>query len=328
LNAQLQGPAPDPTVAPTDTGGTTAPAAVTTPDWYAQYQAQQEAQAAQARETAKAWLTNTLTSFGLGELAGDVSNLVQAWGSNTDVISLKLKETGSYKERFAGLIALQSKGVTDVQNEAQYVQLESGYRQAFRENGLNTFLGDAGSKAERAKIAKIVGDFSLSVNEVRDRISDAQRVAGDTPEEVRSAFRNYYGVDSTQLVEYSLDPQRTAELINRQANAAVAGGLARQHQLGIGASTAEQIAATAGTGDIQQGALNSQMVDSQAMRDATKRLAQIENSDLTDDEAVGSSMNLDANAVKKTTGLQSRERARFSGSSSTVKGTLSRNSGA
>jgi hypothetical protein len=193
---------------------------------------------------------------------------------------------------------------------------------------LNTFLGDAGSKAERAKIAKIVGDFSLSVNEVRDRISDAQRVAGDTPEEVRSAFRNYYGVDSTQLVEYSLDPQRTAELINRQANAAVAGGLARQHQLGIGASTAEQIAATAGTGDIQQGALNSQMVDSQAMRDATKRLAQIENSDLTDDEAVGSSMNLDANAVKKTTGLQSRERARFSGSSSTVKGTLSRNSGA
>jgi hypothetical protein len=280
-----------------------------------------------ARETAKAWLTNTLTSFGLGELAGDVSNLVQAWGSNTDVISLKLKETGSYRDRFAGLIALQSKGVTDVQNEAQYIQLESGYRQAFRENGLTTFLGDAGSKAEQAKIAKIVGDFSLSVNEVRDRISDAQRIAGDTPDDIKSAFRNYYGVDTTQLVEYSLDPQKTAELINRQANAAVAGGLAQRNSLGIGSTTAEQIAMNAGTGDIQQGALNSEMVNARAVRDSTRRLAQIENTDLTDSEAVGASMNLDANAAKKVDTLQSRERARFGGSSSTVKGTLSRNRG-
>ena len=74
--------------------------------------------------------------------------------------------------------------------------------------------------------------------------------------------------------------------------------------------------------------MNNEFVNAQGVRDATKRLAQIENTDLTDAEAVQSTMNLDANAVKKVETLQSRERARFGGSSSVVRGTLSRNSGA
>jgi len=287
-----------------------------------------DAQKEQQRQSAISWLAQTLTSFGLSGMAGAIDSLVQEWGTNTDVISLKLKDTSQYKERFAGLLALQQKGVTDVANEAQYIQLESQYRQAFRENGLQNFLGDAGSSTERSKIADIVSKFSLSVNEVRDRISDAQRVAANTPQEVKDAFARYYGVDSSQLVQYALDPQRTADIINRQANAAMAGGIAAQSHLGIGSTTAELVAGQAGTGDIQVGQLRNQFVDAAQVRDATKRLAAIENTDLTDDESVQASLALDAEAQKKVTGLQSRERARFGGSSATVKGTLSRNLGA
>lgn len=281
----------------------------------------------QAREAASAFLTNTLRTFGLDSLGGQVDALIQQWGTNSDVIALKLKDTTEYKTRFAGLLNLQTKGITDVQNEAQYLQLESSYRQVFRDAGLTSFLGAPGSTDEQKAIGDIVGKYSLSVNEVKDRVADSQRIAANTPQEVKDAFMNYYGVDSTQLVAYSLDPARTSEIINRQANAAIAGGLAAVNQLKIGLGVADQIANIAGTTDINQGQLASDLVNAQTMRNATARLAQIEGSTLSDDTAVQASLGLDAAAQKKVGTLQSRERARFGGSSAVVKGTLSRNSG-
>ena len=281
----------------------------------------------QAREAASAFLTNTLRTFGLDSLGGQVDALIQQWGTNSDVIGLKLKETTEYKTRFAGLLNLQTKGITDVQNEAQYLQLESSYRQVFRDAGLTSFLGAPGSADEQKAIGRIVGDYSLSVNEVKDRVADSQRVWANTPQEVKDAFATYYGVDATQGVAYSLDPMRTSEIINRQANAAIAGGLAAVHQLKIGLGVADQIANIAGTTDINQGQLASDLVGAETMRNATTRLAQLEGSTLSDDTAVQASLGLDAAAQKKVGVLQSRERARFGGSSATVKGTLSRNSG-
>ena len=293
-------------------------------DWLLSSQkAQLAEQQRQQRETASAFLANVLQQFGLGSLAGSIDSLIQQWGTNTDVIALKLKDTGEYKTRFKGLLGLQQRGITDVRNEAEYLQLETAYRQAFRENGLGSFLGESGTQGEYDKIADLVGKFSLSVAEVRERISDAQRVAADTPQEVRDALRDYYGIDSSMLVEYSLDPTGTAERMNRIANAELAGGLARQQGLQIGAGTAEQIAGLSGQQDIDQGVLSRSLVDALAVRDSTGRLAQIEQGVLTDDESVQASMQLDADAQKKVRGLQSRERARFSGSGGFTTGSLS-----
>lgn len=286
-----------------------------------------EAARREAREAASAWLTNILSQFGMSGMAGEVSNLIQQWGTNTEVIGLKLKDTAQYKDRFKGLLALQAKGITDVNNEAEYIRLESDYRQAFRENGIQSFLGEAGSAVERDKIADLVGNYSLSVNEVRDRISDAQRVAANTPQEVREAFRDFYGIDEAGLVEYSLDPVGTAERFNRQANAAVAAGLARRQGLDAGRGVSEQIADLSGSQDINAGYLTQQLTDVAAVRDATARLADIEKGVLSDDEAISATMNLDAEAEKKVKGLQSRERARFGGSSGFVTGSLSRSGG-
>lgn len=280
------------------------------------------------RQAASAWLSSVLSSYGLGSLAGNVDSLVQQWGTNSNVIALKLKDTSEYKTRFAGLLALQQRGVTDIQNEAQYINLESQYRAAFRENGLSGFLGAAGSSTELSKIADLVGKYSLSVNEVRDRISDAQRVAANTSPEVRDSFERYYGITSDQLVAYSLDPQGTADRMNRQANAAIAGGMATKASLNIGQTVGEQIADLAGTGDINQGDLSGRLQDAYAVKDATARLAQIEGSSLADDTIVQSTLGLDANAQKRVSTLQSRERARFSGTSGVNSGTLSRSSGA
>jgi len=48
--------------------------------------------------------------------------------------------------------------------------LESQYRQVFREAGLVNYLGVSGSQGEYNSIADLVGKFSLSVNEVQDRV--------------------------------------------------------------------------------------------------------------------------------------------------------------
>ena len=291
-------------------------------------EARAAALAQQQREAASAFLQTQLKSFGLDGMAGAIDSLIAEWGSNTDVISLKLKETTQYKDRFAGLLGLQTRGITDVQNEAQYLQLETSYRQVFRDAGLTSFLGTAGSKQEQTAIADIVGKYSLSVNEVQSRVADSQRVAANTPQTVKDAFMQYYGVDTTQLVAYSLDPARTSDIINRQANAALAGGIAAANGMKLGAGVADQIANMAGTQDINQGQLASDMVNASLLRDNAVKLASIEGSTLSDDTAVQASLNLDAAARKKVDTLQSRERARFGGSSAFGKGSLSRNNGA
>lgn len=281
----------------------------------------------QAREAAGAFLRNVLAQYGLGELAGSVESLIQQWGPNTDVIAMKLKDTQQYKDRFKGLLALQSKGINDVQNEAQYIRLESDYRQVFRDANIQSYIGEAGSTAERDAIARLVGDYSVSVDEVRTRVSDAQRVVADTAPEVRDALQRFYNVSASDLVAFTLDPTRAKNRINEIANAAVIGGYASRAGLSADVSTAEQIAGLSGSADVQMQTLMPQLGTARQVADATKRLASIESTDLTDSEILRSEFDLDQNADRKIKGLQSRERGRFSGRSAVTAGTLSRSTG-
>ena len=279
------------------------------------------------REAASSFLSNILRDYGMDSLASQVDGLVRSWGTNTEVIAEKLRQTNEYKERFKGLLGLQQRGITDVRNEAQYLQLETGYREVFRQAGIQSFLGDAGSTQERDSIADIVGKFSLSVDEVRARVDDAQRIVAESPAEVRDALQRFYNVPASELVAYTLDPERTMNRINRMANAAIVGGTATQRGLNIDLGTAEGVAGFAGEGDINTAQLSSDLTQAATVRDATVRLAKIEGSALTDSDVVSSQMNLDPTAQRRVRGLQSRERARFSGSSGVNTGSLSSNRG-
>lgn len=279
------------------------------------------------RQAASLWLTNILKQYGIDGLASSVSSLVQQWGTNTDVIALKLKDTQQYKDRFKGLLNLQAKGITDITNEADYIQQETAYRQVFRDAGIQSYIGPAGSTQERDAIAQLVSDYSVSVDEVKSRVADAQRVVNETAPEVRDALKRYYNVSAADLVAYTLDPTRTKDRINQIANTAMVGGYAAQRGLNADMATAEQIAGLSQTGDMQVQPLVQQLGQAQQVADATKRLANIESTDLADSEILKSEFDLDQNASKKIKDLQSRERARFAGSSSMGKGSLARTTG-
>lgn len=312
--------------------------AQTNEQWHKNYQASlpqgggntnaaADAAARSQREAASAWLKNLLTSYGMGDLTGSVDSLVQQWGPNTDVIAMKLKDTQQYKDRFKGLLALQAKGINDVRNEAEYLELESNYRKVFREANIQSYIGDAGSTTERDAIAKLAGDYSVSVDEVRTRVQDAQRVVADTAPEVRDALQRYYNVSASDLVAFTLDPSRAKNRINEIANAAMIGGYAQRAGLDADVSAAERIAALSGANDVQLQALTPQLGVARQVADATQRLANIESTDLTDSEILLSEFDLDQGAERKIRGLQSRERARFSGRSAVTADTLSRSTG-
>ena len=296
--------------------------------YYNNLNAQLNEENRQARLGAKAFLRNILTQYGMESLIGDVDRLIGDFGTNTEVIAEQLTQTDQYKTRFRGMLALQGRGIADVRNEAQYLQLESNYRRVFRENNLSEYLGTSGTDEEYGKIADLVGDFSLSVNEVEERIMDAQRVVADTPQEVRNSLSSFYNIQADALVGYVLDPDKATTEINRMANAALIGGTAAQGSLDFGRATSERIAgAFAGDQDLNADAFRTRVTGIAEQRDATSRLADLEKATLSDDEVALAELDLDPAAKKKVRGLQSRERARFSGSSAITSGTLSRRGG-
>ena len=145
---------------------------------------------------------------------------------------------------------------------------------------------------------------------------------------MRNAFREYYNIESDSLVSYVLDPERASVEINRMANAAIVGGMAQQTNLNLGRGVSERIAGMrGGDQDLNADAIAPELTSIASTRNATSRLADLEKSVLSDDEVALAEMDLDAAAKQKVRGLQSRERARFSGSSAINSGTLSRRGG-
>lgn len=277
------------------------------------------------REAAKSFLTGVLREYNMEGLAGQVDELVRTWGRNTTVIAEKLKQTEQYKTRFKGLLGLQQRGVTDIRNEAEYLNLETQYRQVFREAGLRDYLGTSGTQTEYDSIASLVSDFSLSVNEVRDRVTDAQRVVAETPQEVRDSLQQFYGIDPALLTQYVLDPENTTTQIQRRANAAIVGGYAQRSGLTFGAGVSERIGEFVGGGeDIRGTAIEPLLTEVSDIQKATRRLADIEKTTLTEEETALSRLDLDQQAREKVRGLQSRERARFGGSSAIKSAALKR----
>jgi hypothetical protein len=273
-------------------------------------------QSANQRASASSYLQDILIQYGLGSLASSVDSLINQWGTNTGVIANQLRNTDAYKTRFAGMLALQAKGVTDVRNESEYIGLESQYRQVFRDAGIQDYIGTAGSQTEQQNIAKLVGDYSVSVNEVKNRVADAQRVVNDTAPEVRDSLQRFYNVSASDLVAFTLDPTKTQTRINQIANAAIIGGYAQARGLSADVGTAENIANLSQGGAVSQQALAGELSTAAGTKRDTQRLANIDQTSLTDSDILNSQFNLDTDAQQKIKQLQSRERARFSGTSS------------
>jgi hypothetical protein len=279
-------------------------------------------------KAARAFLQDMFSSWGgMEDLIGEIDRLVRDYGNQPEVLTAEVRTLEPYKKRFVGFIRLREQGVTDIRNETEYLNLERDYRQVFREAGMRDFLGTDGTQVQFDSIAELVADYSVSVNEVKARIGDAARLVSSPDNLEAAALRDYYGIDTTTLTEYVLDPDRTMARVNEIANTALIGAQAARQELNINETTASRMADIAGAGDLLPGQYQQTIDGAVELRDEVSRLADIEGSELTDSEALLASANLDQSASKKVRGLRSRERARFGGRSGVTSSTLSRTSG-
>jgi hypothetical protein len=178
---------------------------------------QTEQQTAQRRQDARSTMAAVLETYGLGELSDFVYNEIIAKETvninNPDAIIFAIREQPAYKKRFAGNAARLKKGLSEL-DPASYIGLENQFRQTLQSNGLPANFYDQTEDFQ----ALIEGDVSPS--ELNERVQQGYRAVADADPAVKEQMKNLYGVSEGQLAAYFLDPQRTAPLLTRQAQAA------------------------------------------------------------------------------------------------------------
>jgi hypothetical protein len=180
-------------------------------------QSQLAAATKRRKDDARVTMANVLNTYGLGELSDYVYNEIIVKETvnlnNPDAIIFAIREQPAYQKRFAGNAARLKKGLAEL-DPASYIGLENQFRQTLQSNGLPANFYDQSDDFQ----ALIEGDVSPA--ELNERVQQGYRAVADADPAVKDQMRNLYGVTEGQLAAYFLDPQRTAPLLTRQAQAA------------------------------------------------------------------------------------------------------------
>ena len=178
-------------------------------------------------------LQDRFAKYGLTGLGNKIKELAID-GATEATITLGLQETDEYKTRFKANQERLKKGLTVLQ-PAEYLNLEDGYRQVLRSYGLTAFDNDD-------YVQQFIAN-DVSAAELSNRVVTAvQRVQNADPA-ISKQLRDYYGIGSTDLVAYVLDPNQQMQKIERQVAAAEIGVAAGRQGLKAGVQVAEQLAA-------------------------------------------------------------------------------------
>jgi hypothetical protein len=185
-----------------------------------------------AKRSAYDLLYQQFNDLGIGGLVPELKTFIEE-GVSPSEFTLRLRQTDSYKKRFAANAQRIAKGLRAL-SEAEYIGLEDQYQNVMRQYGLpNTYYlrGEMGRQEGFEKF--ISGD--VSPGELEDRISTAQkRVLNANPEVAASLKAFYPGISNGDILAYVLDPSKAIEDIKRKVTAAEIGGAAVQSGLNLG----------------------------------------------------------------------------------------------
>jgi hypothetical protein len=291
-----------------------------------QYKAQQDAklaadQALQNRQSAFDLLRSQFAQYGLEALVDPLKTLIQENVSPSE-FAVRLRQTEPYKKRFAANAARIGKGLRAL-SEAEYLSLEDGYQSIMRNYGLPASYyakGDLGRQEGFEKL--IAGDVSAA--ELEDRIATAQNRVINAPSQVKDALKQFYpDISNSDILAYTLDPEKGLADIKRKVTAAEIGGAALGAGLATDVARAEELAKFGVTAErarqgyqaavplIERG---SQLAGFYDESPYTQRTAE--------EELFGLTYAPEATAKRKR--LTSLEEAQFAGQSGMTGGALSR----
>ena len=195
-----------------------------------------------------------LSSYGLGDLTGAITEAVQKGYSN-DTIQLIMQDPNSkdplavaFQTRFSGNKARFAAG-KPVLSPGEYLAAEKTYAQVLQSYG----VGNLATKATMSTF--IAGD--ISATEVADRVGLAiDRVKNADPF-TKAALAEYYpSLNQTDIVSALLDPTEGLPALKRKVQIAEIGGAAAVQGLETGLKATSGTAA--GLGNVTTGALGAE----------------------------------------------------------------------
>ena len=257
-----------------------------------------EAQETQDDRDALQIISDTLASYGLEGLAADAYRFLME-GASTESVMIQLKETEQFKERFKGL-DMRQPGMAPL-TPAQYIQLESNYRQTMAAAGLPEGFYDSPDD-----FAEFIGN-DISPAEMTQRVSMASTAVANVNPELKNQLQEMYGIgveNDGELIAYFLDPDRGVNVIEQRLQMESAGLSAAAIQAtgqGIGTGVARQLAGQ----NVQQREI-SQRLGQQA--GLTQQVFGEQNA-VTSTELAAASFGLDSETTAQVRRLRQRRQA-------------------
>ena len=288
----------------------------------------------QSRSNARDYLQGLFGQFGF--TAADTATLmglVDGWiqtglaDSGTDAVLMKFRDTDVYKRRFAGMAELISRG--QAISEAEYIQLESSYRNVMQNYGIkDTYYNSYDD------FARLIG-AGLSPKEVEERVVAAKQAMNPL---VAAELKQYYNIEDGDLTAYMLGltdakglqlaSARNQNELRTESRAAQIGAAAERAGFSMDRTYAERLGGTSVGQTIdpfQMGTLATlEGTFDQARRVANREttLAAIDSEAFDQRDALAAAFG-DEQAKLASERRAKRERSRFSGSSGASAASLS-----
>lgn len=258
---------------------------------------------------------NTLfEQYDLGSLSGKIYDYVKN-GYSADTISILLQDTPEYKTRFAANEARKKAGM-NVLTPAEYLSIESSYRQIMRQSGLPTGFYDQPTDFTKF----ISGDMSPTELQGRvDLATQASVLASDT---VKQALQQM-GLNQGDIAAYFLDPNKALPHLTKAAATAQIGAEALARGLEFNTQRAEQLA-TSGVGRDEAAQGFAQIADEFS---DLKTLGSIYGQSWSQSLAEADVFNKGGAATQQRNTLIGNEKANFSGSAGGARGGLAQRGG-
>lgn len=184
------------------------------------------------QQSALQWAKHILDQWGLSDLFNHLKGWVTDGIDSTTELRLRLEDTKEYKQRFAGNETRVKNGLA-VLSPAQYLAMEDAYKQVVRQYDLPHGFYD-----DKSLTDKLIGS-DVSANEFEGRVAAAAQLVHSNPES-RDLYKDWYGPGD--ITAGLLDPNKTAQLVERRALAAQIGGAAALNGLTPSKQHAQQLA--------------------------------------------------------------------------------------
>jgi hypothetical protein len=192
-----------------------------------------------AGQSAYDLLFNEFSQYGMGALIEPLKAFIQD-GISPSEFTLRLRGTDAYKRRFAANTARIAKGLSAL-SEAEYIGLEDQYQNIMRNYGLPATYYARGEMGRQEGFEKFLAN-DVSAIELEDRIATAQKRVINANPEVSTALRQFYpDINTSDILAFTLDPEKGLESIKRKVTTAEIGGAAVRSGLTTNVADAEYL---------------------------------------------------------------------------------------